>query len=262
MEYQGHSKDQMHQPIHSARSTWLVLPLFAAASAVIAVILLLGSGLGSRVHLWNFRTGFALIKASGYIGLGCALLALVSGFISIRKRHAKGIFLSLLALLLSLAAFVVPLYWQTQAKIYPRIHDISTDLQHPPTFVAISTARGAGVRYEGAAVAAQQQKAYPDLKTVVLPYPKEEAYKLALLAAREMGWDIVAELPAEGKIEATDTTRWFGFKDDIVVRVQAAGNRSLLDVRSVSRVGISDVGTNARRIRGYLSKLVPGGAKP
>ncbi|ACH39085.1 protein of unknown function DUF1499 [Citrifermentans bemidjiense Bem] len=262
MEYQGHSKDQMHSPNHSDRSTWLVLPLFAAACAVVTVILLLSSGLGSRVHLWHFRTGFALIKTAGYIGLGCALLALVSGLISIRKRHAKGILLSLLALLLALAAFGIPLYWKTQAQAYPRIHDISTDLQHPPAFVAISSARHAGVRYPGAAVAAMQQKAYPDLKTVVLPFPQVEAYKVALLAARDMGWDIVAELPAEGKIEATDTTKWFGFKDDIVIRIQPAGNRSLLDVRSVSREGISDVGTNAKRIRAYLSKVVPESVKP
>ena len=70
-----------------------------------------------------------------------------------------------------------------------------------------------------------------------------------------MGWQIVASAPQEGRIEATDTTLWFGFKDDIVIRVAPAGNRSLVDIRSVSRVGISDVGTNARRIRNFAGKL-------
>jgi uncharacterized protein (DUF1499 family) len=70
-----------------------------------------------------------------------------------------------------------------------------------------------------------------------------------------MGWEIVAADPAAGRIEATATTLWFGFKDDIVVRVSAAEQGSRIDVRSVSRVGRSDVGTNAKRIREYLAKL-------
>ncbi len=70
-----------------------------------------------------------------------------------------------------------------------------------------------------------------------------------------MHWTIVAEVPDEGRIEATDTTALFGFKDDIVVRVRPAGNGSRVDVRSVSRIGSSDVGTNARRIEAYLDRL-------
>ena len=70
-----------------------------------------------------------------------------------------------------------------------------------------------------------------------------------------MGWEIVAANAEEGRIEATDTTLWFGFKDDVVVRIQARDDESLLDVRSVSRVGKSDVGTNAQRIRAYLRKF-------
>ncbi len=247
----------MEGKTRSARSTELVLPLVAAAFAVFAVFLLLSSGVGARMNLWHFRTGFNLIKAAAYIGLGCALLSLVSGALSLRKRHLLGVIVSLLALLLAIAAFAIPLYWKIQAQSYPRIHDISTDLNNPPGFVAISSARGGGVRYGGAEVAAQQLRAYPDLKTVVLPVPKEEAFQSALLAARDMGWDIVAELPAEGRIEATDTTLWFGFKDDIVIRIYPAGERSLLDIRSVSRVGISDVGTNAKRIRAFLAKITP-----
>jgi len=237
------------------RSTALVLPLFAAACAILAIVLLLSSGLGTRMNLWHFRTGFSLIKAAAYIGLGCALLALVSGVLSVRKRHVKGVIISLVALLLALLAFGIPFYWKVQAQSYPRIHDITTDLNNPPRFVAISTLRQKGVRYGGAEVAAQQLKAYPDLKTVVLPVPQDQAFKSALLAARELGWDIIAEMPADGVIEATATTRWYGFRDDIVIRIYPAGERSLLDIRSVSRVGISDVGTNAKRIRAFLAEI-------
>ena len=74
-------------------------------------------------------------------------------------------------------------------------------------------------------------------------------------AARELGWEIAAAVSGEGRIEATDQTFWFGFKDDVVVRVRAADGGSRVDVRSVSRVGRSDVGTNARRIRRFLQRV-------
>lgn len=73
--------------------------------------------------------------------------------------------------------------------------------------------------------------------------------------ARELGWKIVAAVPAEERIEATETTFWFGFTDDIVIRITTAGHRSLVDIRSVSRVGRSDAGTNAKRIRLFMQHL-------
>jgi hypothetical protein len=144
----------------------------------------------------------------------------------------------------------------------PRIHDISTDVVTPPPFVAILPLRKGApnpAMYGGPETAAKQRQAYPDLNTLVLDIPPAEAFDRALATARKLGWEIVAAVPGEGRIEATDTTFWFGFTDDIVVRIAPAGNRSLVDVRSVSRVGLSDVGTNARRIRAYLRKLAGNG---
>lgn len=245
----------MERQTRPSYSTSLVLPLFAAACAVVALLLLLSSGFGARLDLWHFRTGFSMLKVAAYIGLGCALLALVSGVLALRKRHLMAVLLSLLALVLAIIAFGVPYSWKLKAQSYPRIHDISTDLDNPPQFVAIAPLRQGVVQHGGAAVAAQQLKAYPDIKTLVLPLSKEQAFSAALTAAREMGWDIVAEMPAEGRIEATDTTFWYGFKDDIVIRIMPAGERTLLDIRSVSRVGISDVGTNAKRVRAFMAKV-------
>lgn len=245
----------MKDPTRPANSTALVLPLFAAACAVVALILLSSSGFGSRLGLWHFRTGFSMLKAAAYIGLGCAVVALISGVLAVRKRHLLGVLLSLLALVIAILAFGVPYSWLLKAQKYPRIHDISTDLDNPPQFVAIAPLRGGPVQHGGVAVATQQQKAYPDIKTVLLPVAKDQAFSAALTAAREMGWDIVAEMPAEGRIEATDTTLWYGFKDDIVIRIVPAGERTLLDIRSVSRVGISDVGTNAKRVRAFMAKV-------
>jgi len=85
--------------------------------------------------------------------------------------------------------------------------------------------------------------------------PPDRAFDLALAALHEMGWDLVAADATAGRIEATDTTFWFGFKDDVVIRVRPADGGSRVDVRSLSRVGVGDVGTNAKRIRAYLDVL-------
>ena len=100
-----------------------------------------------------------------------------------------------------------------------------------------------------------QRHGYPDLVPRILARPPGEVFALALAAAKEMNWEIVAAVPEEGRIEAMATTFWFGFTDDVVVRVAAHEKGSRLDVRSVSRVGRSDIGVNARRIREFLALL-------
>ena len=244
----------------SARSTGnsrLLLPLIATGCSIIALLMLAASGFGTRFGLWQFRTGFAILKWSAYLGLASALLALIAGTVCLKGKRVAGAVLSLFALLLGMTAFGLPYSWELKAQSYPRIHDISTDLDNPPKFVAVLQLRQGPVEYGGAAVASLQLKAYPDLKTLVLSVPVQQAFQSALDTAREMGWQIVAQVPGEGRIEATDTTFWFGFKDDIVIRIvpAAAGDRSLVDIRSVSRVGVSDVGTNAKRIRTFLAKM-------
>jgi uncharacterized protein (DUF1499 family) len=142
----------------------------------------------------------------------------------------------------------------------PPIHDISTDTSDPPAFVAVVARRvAAGAsnppEYAGPEVAAQQQAAYPDLTPIALQAPPDQAFARALAAARSLGWEIVASEAGEGRLEATDTTRWFGFKDDVVVRIRPDGGGSRVDVRSKSRVGRSDVGANAARIRAFRDAL-------
>jgi uncharacterized protein (DUF1499 family) len=90
---------------------------------------------------------------------------------------------------------------------------------------------------------------------VTTQLPPAQAFPRALAAARAMGWTMVAQDSSAGTIEASDTTFWFGFTDDVVIRVAADGDGSRIDVRSLSRIGRSDVGANARRIRAYEAKL-------
>ena len=65
------------------------------------------------------------------------------------------------------------------------------------------------------------------IQPLVLRVPPDSAFRLARTAANRMGWDIVAADAPAGRIEATATTRWFGFKDDVVVRIEptAEGSR-------------------------------------
>jgi uncharacterized protein (DUF1499 family) len=109
--------------------------------------------------------------------------------------------------------------------------------------------------YGGADIAVQQQQAYPDIQPLELNTPPSAVFNAALHAIRKLGWDIVAQNQQQGLIEATDTTFWFGFKDDVVIRITAQNSGSRVDIRSVSRVGRSDVGANAARIRAFIQEL-------
>jgi len=236
----------------------LLLSEAGLSLAITAALMLVTAGFGTRLGLWPFPIGFVILKYGSYCGMLASLIALAGIVFSLRARRFLGLALALAALAVGMATFAVPYSWKQSAQKLPRIHDITTDINTPPGFVAVLPLRKDAPNpseYGGAEIAAIQSKAYPDLKTLVLGLPPEQAHALALDAARRMGWEIVADVPAEGRIEATDTTFWFGFKDDIVIRITPAGNRSLVDIRSVSRVGISDVGTNARRIRDFLKRL-------
>jgi uncharacterized protein (DUF1499 family) len=109
------------------------------------------------------------------------------------------------------------------------------------------------------ATAAMQRAGYPDLVTLDLPLSSDAAFAKAMQTAKTMEWEIVSSRQADGMIEATATTAWFGFRDDIVVRIRPGGQHSRVDVRSVSRVGRGDAGKNADRIRQFLRLLTSGG---
>ena len=228
------------------------------ALAVAALAMLLLSGPGTRAGWWDWRFGLSLLRYAVYAGGVAALAALaLVGLLAVPKWRVRP-WLPVVALCIALVAVAPPLILLGQAKAVPPIHDITTDTADAPAFVALLEDRNRspnGAAYAGAAVAAQQQKAYPDLKPLVIAAPPREAMQKALDAARQMGWEVRASDSAGGRIEATATTPWFGFKDDVVVRIRPEGAGSRVDVRSVSRVGVSDVGANARRIREFLSRL-------
>jgi uncharacterized protein (DUF1499 family) len=225
--------------------------------AVASVLTLLAAGPLHRTGQISLTTAFLVMRWAAYGGMAALMLGVIGAIIAAR-RPARGRGAAIAAILIVVTGLAVPALWLRRASRVPRIHDITTDTDRPPVFVAVVPLRTGArnpVEYGGSDIAAQQRQGYPDIAPLTLAVPPKEAFDRALAAARSLGWEIVASDPASGRIEATDTTFWFGFKDDIVVRVAAAPGGSRVDVRSLSRVGVSDVGTNAARIRKYLTAL-------
>lgn len=236
----------------------LFLAWVALLLALLSLAALLLAGPGHRLDWWELGPAFGLFRWAAWGGLaagGLAILALLAGL----RFPARGAaWRSVLAVLVALVVVGTPWFWRDKARNVPPIHDITTDVTDPPVFVDVLPLRADAPNpadYGGPEVADQQLAAYPDIDTLEFDRPPEEVFEAALAAARGMGWEIVAAEAAEGRIEAVATTFWFGFKDDVVIRLRAAGGGTAVDVRSVSRVGRSDVGANAERIRAYAERL-------
>jgi uncharacterized protein (DUF1499 family) len=239
------------RPLSRAAISGFLLALLAGAALLLA-------GVSNRLQWLDFRPALTLFRWAAYGGAAAAVLSLL-GLILARPGSARrGFPLAMAGLVIGLVVVGIPWQWWQKAQRLPFIHDITTDLENPPAFVAILPLRADApnsAEYGGPEIAAQQREGYPDLGPLTLQEPPPQAFTRALEAARAMGWEIVASEPTEGRIEATATTFWFGFKDDVVVRVTPASGGSRIDVRSVSRVGRSDVGANAERITVYLSYI-------
>jgi uncharacterized protein (DUF1499 family) len=233
--------------------------LLAVGLALALTILAMLAGLGSRWGWWHFSTGFSILRGPVQYGLYLLLaVALVALIHSRPESGRRGFPFAAIAAVLPLFVLGYLIQWQDRAQAAPPIHDISTDTRNPPEFVAIAPLRANAanpVEYAGAEAAVQQREAYPDIQPLVLEMPLENAFDIALAAARDMGWEIVAVDAAARRIEATDRTFWFGFEDDVVIRLTPLEGRTVLDVRSKSRIGRGDVGTNARRIRSYVDRV-------
>lgn len=234
------------------------IAIAAFAVALGAMLAVAGAGPAYQQKLVVLGSAFTTIRWGVWVGLGAAALGLIGAWVTRPGAQLRGFPLALAAVVIGAATFVVPYLHYQGSRGAPPIHDITTDTANPPAFVAVvPLRRGAPnpVEYGGPSIAQQQGIAYPDIVPLQLSGPPEKAFERALAAARELGWEIVAAVPAEGRIEATDSTRWFGLKDDIVVRVSANAGASRIDVRSVSRLGRGDQGMNARRIREYLKRV-------
>jgi len=235
----------------------MTLALLACAIAALALLLLGAAGPLYRIGVLSLPNAFTLLRWAAYGGIAASVLGLPAGLLAYRRGARVATLLGAAAVIAGLAAFGIPYQWLRAARSVPPIHDVTTDLENPPAFEAVIPLRAdAPNSLERPAVLTEQQRqGYPDLAPITLPIPSDRAFDRALAAAQESGWRIVTADKGSGRIEATDTTRWFGFQDDIAVRLTPWGAGTRVDVRSVSRVGRSDAGTNARRISRYLDAL-------
>jgi uncharacterized protein (DUF1499 family) len=240
------------------RAAGAVITITGTGAALACALAAAAAGFGHGLGLWTFGTGFTILRWSVYIGIGVGAVALVGGAIALAAGRRKHAVLGLAGVLVALALVIPPWTLQRTADMVPRIHDITTDTDNPPQFVALREVREKspnGAAYAGEKVAVQQKKAYPDIRPLDIDLAPAEAFNRALAAARRMGWDIAAAEAGEGRIEATTTTLWFRFKDDVAIRIRARDGSSRLDIRSMSRVGRSDLGANAKRIRAFLAEF-------
>ncbi len=228
---------------------------FIALMAGLAAIL---SGLGTSYGLWNYRIGLSVLRWAAYGGTAATAISLIGLIASIRIIIVRGFMWALMGIVIGGVLASLMLHWKQVAERVPRIHDITTDTRNPPQFFTILKLLKSDENspvYGGEEVAAQQRKAYPDIVPLILPAPSEQAFERAVAVARRLGWQIIDADKDAGRIEAVATTFWFGFKDDIVIRLRQQNSGCRVDIRSESRVGVSDLGKNAERIRKFLQEI-------
>ena len=256
--------DPLRKRIWAKRLTWLAV-LVCFGSVLAALIAAIGSG----QNWWHFRSGFGVLRYAFYAagaGIVIAIIVLIAA-----RRSRSRLILSNVAAILVAAGFLLFLGLQVRtARSVPAIHDVTTNLEDPPLFyrTQIRADNLENVPVEGRPDLeplppeerwrALHREAYGDLATVRVPWDVPETVRRARALAADRGWEIVST-DDRGIVEAFDTSLFFRFKDDVVIRVRRApGGGSLVDMRSISRVGVSDVGVNAKRIRSFLADLREG----
>ena len=233
------------------KSMWSKLIL---GGSIVGAALLPVGALGARFGAWEFTVGFLFLLIGSIIG-AIGVVVGIAALIAAKKRGLTGdkpaIYVGMAISALILAVMGMQL---TNAGV-PPIHNISTDITDPPQFDAVVAIRGEDANpldYAADKIASLQQEAYPWVTPLQTERSPTDSFAHAVGVLQDMGLELVNEAPLQGMIEATATTFWFGFKDDMVVRIRPKGTGSVIDVRSVSRVGMSDLGANARRIGEFL----------
>jgi len=232
------------------------LAVFAVAVACVAAI-------SSRAGAAEPAGVLAVLGASLVLACLAGLLSITAAVVIWRTgRRGAGVAFVGLVLALSLLAYPAWLSWR--AVSLPMIHDVSTDLETPPSFLRSAKAleaRGWRTPPEPTPeIREVQRRAYPKVQPILVDMELSEAYQLALQAAKARGWRIIDAIPPSiregvGHIDANEKSLFLGFVDDIAIRVEPLANQSRIDVRSTSRVWPHDFGANARRIEKFAADV-------
>jgi uncharacterized protein (DUF1499 family) len=232
------------------------LGFFALVTAVLSVVIVRSGMLEFYPALATF--GGALTLA------GLAILSALGAFVVIWREGLRGFGAALAGLLIAAAIIAYPAYIAARAYRLPAIYDITTDPVDPPRLETLARLRPRegtnAVAYAGRPVAEQQLAAYPDIEPLLATATVQEAYQTALDVVTKRRWAIIdARAPQPGRrdgiIEAVARTPVMGFREDVVVRVRAAPDGARIDLRSASRYGRHDFGSNAARIRGLIEEI-------
>ena len=247
---------------------WIAIAILAIG--LIVGLIILAAPAGTWLGLWVFGTGFQILIGldpfTHWIAALCALGLLAVIVLAVKSKAQNAARLCTFAAVGTLSAFLAWYIPSTvQARLsYPVIHDISTDVINPPMYVANVQLRAQAVNpmeygvVEGLTLEEhiqQQQAAFPDLVPKLIDASPEDVFERSVAALEKMGLEITAAVPEEGRIEAVASTFWFRFKDDVVIRIQAEGNQTRIDARSLSRVGRGDLGANGLRLQEFFSLL-------
>ena len=225
---------------------------------IIGATLLPIGALGHRVGLWSYQSGFLLLGGGALLAISTAIGGVVGLLLTLQAGRAEGRRRLVIGLLLGGAVVLLLGLELGNARTAPPLHDVSTDVGDPPGFDKAIALRGGDANpldYDIAANAAKQQSAYPYLRSIRTNRPVESSFDRAIDVLRSMRLDIVNTDRDDGVIEAVATSFWFGFKDDVVVRVRPRGEGATVDMRSASRVGVGDLGVNAKRIEEFIDRF-------
>lgn len=225
--------------------------------SLICTLVFVLSGYGYQWGLWGLGTGFTLLTYGAYAAIGLAVIQTLF-FFFMKESGISAKAMVLTGFLLTLIISATAIYWQYKARSVPPIHDITTDIQNPPEFVAMERLRAEAPNppeYAGEETAEQQREAYPYIQPLVVSEAVQEVIDEIVMLISERDWKIVSVNREDGRIEATEKLAWFGFKDDVVIRVTETEEGTRVDMRSKSRIGGSDIGINAERIDQFLTDL-------
>ncbi|MCX7314392.1 MAG: DUF1499 domain-containing protein [Alphaproteobacteria bacterium] len=238
----------------------------------------------SRLAIWSRRCAFfallatvlsVLIVRSGILeivpslatfggALVFAVIAMVLAFgslIVIWRDGSRGLGHAFTAIGIGLLLLAYPAYLGSRAYTLPMINDITTDALDPPRFDVLARLRPRGTaEYAGLYAAELQRKAYSDIETLSVSATPKLAYDAAMAVIVRRKWRVLVDRPPQpprrdGVIEAVALTPVMGFRDDIALRVRAESDGAKIDVRSASRYGRHDFGSNASRIRSLLEDV-------
>jgi len=217
---------------------------------LLAIIAAMIAPLGSRIGWWDYDGAVAILQWAAYGGIAAGVLCLSGLFMAYPGSQRRGFVYSLLGLIIIVPMLVFLQSWHDAKQNLPPIQDITTDTENPPSFWYAPNSQ----EYGGVGVAAYQEEAYPDIQPLIVPIDNNKAFDLSVKALKELGWQLYEPNRIDMHIEATETTFWFGFSDDVSIHITPSDDGgSRIDVRSTSRFGGGgDGGTNANRIRRFF----------